>query len=213
VARAVGMDSRIGPRFLRAGVGFGGSCFRKDILNLVYLCEHYGLPEVAGYWRQVVDMNDYQSARFVRRMVAAMFNTLAGKRIAVFGFAFKADTGDTRDSPALRVVRALLDERAEVVVSDPRALENARRDLADAGATVRFEPDPYRAAEGAHALAVLTEWDAFRALDYERIYAAMAKPAFVFDGRNLLDRESLHRIGFNVCAVGSAPLSHLDHSA
>lgn len=213
VARAVGMDSRIGPRFLRAGVGFGGSCFRKDILNLVYLCEHYGLREVADYWRQVVEMNDYQSARFVRRMIAAMFNTLAGKRVAVFGFAFKADTGDTRDSPALRVVRALLEERAEVVVTDPRALDNARKDLAGVAGQVRFEPDPYCAAEGAHAIAVLTEWETFRALDYERIFAGMVKPAFVFDGRNLLDHERLHGIGFNVCAVGRTPLSHLSDSA
>jgi UDPglucose 6-dehydrogenase len=213
VAHAIGTDSRIGPRFLRAGPGFGGSCFRKDILNLVYLCEHYGLGEVAAYWRQVVAMNDYQSARFVERMVSAMFNTLAGKRIAIFGFAFKADTGDTRDSPAIRVARALVDEQAEVVITDPRALENTRLALHDIADRVTFESDPYRAAASAHALAILTEWESFRTLDYARIHGSMVRPAFVFDGRNLLDHPRLFGLGFNVYAVGKNPLTHLVSSS
>ena len=171
VAHAIGMDSRIGPRFLQASVGFGGSCFRKDILNLVYLCEHYGLQEVAAYWEQVIKMNDYQQARFVSNMLSAMFNTVAGKRIALFGVAFKANTGDTRESPALAVCRELLDERASVVITDPYALENARQDLGSAAAQVAFEPDPYAAARGAHAIAVVTEWPQFNELDYEAIFA------------------------------------------
>ena len=146
VARAIGMDARIGSRFLNASVGFGGSCFKKDILNLVYLCQHYGLNEVAAYWEQVVTMNQYQEDRFVERMIAAMFNTVAGKRIAVFGIAFKADTGDTRESPAIRVCHALIEERAAVVITDPKALHNARKDMADCGDKVAYEEDPYRAA-------------------------------------------------------------------
>ncbi len=209
VARAIGMDSRIGPKFLQASVGFGGSCFKKDILNLVYLCRHYGLAEVADYWEQVVHMNEYQEDRFVRQMIASMFNTVAGKRIAILGFAFKADTGDTRESPAIRVCRALVEERASVVVTDPKALDNARRDLVACGDAVTFESDPYRAAEGAHALAVLTDWADYKALDYERIHDSMSKPAFVFDGRNCLDHGQLFRIGFNVFAIGRKPLSHL----
>jgi UDPglucose 6-dehydrogenase len=209
VARAIGMDSRIGPKFLNAGVGFGGSCFKKDILNLVYLCGHYGLPEVAAYWEQVVTMNEYQEDRFVRQMLAAMFNTVAGKRVAVLGFAFKADTGDTRESPAIRVCRSLIEERAAVVVSDPEALDNARRDLADVAGKVTFEADPYKAVEGAHAVAVLTDWAAYKALDYARLYASMVKPAFVFDGRNCLDPRRLFEIGFNVYPIGKTPLSHL----
>jgi len=208
VARAVGMDARIGPRFLGAGVGFGGSCFQKDLLNLVYLCESHGLPEVANYWRQVVQMNDYQRHRFVRGMLARMFNTVVDKRIAVFGFAFKADTGDTRESPAIHVCRQLVEERARVVVHDPKALENARADLADLGDAVRFEEDPYRAAEGAHAIAVLTGWDLYRGLDYRRIYDSMTQPACVFDGRNVLDHDALFRIGFNVYAIGKPPRTH-----
>jgi UDPglucose 6-dehydrogenase len=207
VAHAIGTDSRIGPRFLRASVGFGGSCFKKDILNLVYLCECYGLYEVAAYWEQVVAMNEYQQARFVSDMVTAMFNTVAGKRIALFGAAFKANTSDTRESPALAVCRALLEERAVVVMSDPYALDNARADLGEAAEGVVFEPDPYAAAEGAHAIAVLTEWPQFAELDYEALHASMVKPAFIFDGRNILDHHALYDMGFNVYAVGRPPLT------
>jgi UDPglucose 6-dehydrogenase len=209
VARAVGMDARIGSRFMNAGIGFGGSCFRKDILNLVYLCESYGLDEVAEYWRQVLRINEYQQDRFVANIIARMFNTVVGKRIAVFGFAFKANTGDTRESPAIRVCRQLAEEKAEVVVSDPRALSNAKKDLAGVGERVIFEPDPYKAAKGSHAIVVLTDWDCYRNLDYARMYSSMMKPAFVFDGKRFLDHASLHKIGFNVYCIGKAPLTDL----
>jgi UDPglucose 6-dehydrogenase len=208
VALAIGMDSRIGSKFLRASVGFGGSCFRKDILNLVYLCEHYGLKESAEYWEQVVRMNEYQEKRFTENMVAAMFNTVAGKRIALLGAAFKANTGDTRDSPALEVCRRLLDERAVVVLSDPHALENSRQDLGKTSDQVIFEPDPYTAAAGAHAVAVLTEWEEYTCLDFEKIYQSMVKPAFLFDGRNILDHTTLYGLGFNVYAIGKPPRTH-----
>jgi UDPglucose 6-dehydrogenase len=209
VAHAIGMDSRIGPKFLKASVGFGGSCFKKDILNLVYLCETYGLHEVAEYWRQVVKMNEYQEKRFVARMLKEMFNTIAGKRIALFGFAFKADTGDTRESPAIQVARELLAENAEVVITDPQALEHARTDLADVLDRVRFEPDPYKAAAGAHAVALLTEWKEYKTLDYKQIFDGMVQPAFLFDGRNHLDHQALHETGFNVYSIGKAPLKHI----
>ena len=207
VAHAIGTDQRIGPHFLRASVGFGGSCFKKDILNLVYLCEHYGLSEVAAYWEQVIRMNEYQQARFAANMVTAMFNTVAGKRIALYGAAFKANTSDTRESPALAVCRALLEERAQVVITDPHALGSARAALHDVGDRVTYEPDPYEAAREAHAIAVLTEWPEYRELDYSAIYDSMVHPAFLFDGRNLLDHRALHKIGFHVHAVGKPPLS------
>ena len=208
VARAIGMDSRIGPKFLRASVGFGGSCFRKDILNLVYLCEFYGLKEVGEYWEQVVAMNIYQENRFVENMVTGMFNTVAGKRITLFGVAFKANTGDTRESPALAVCRGLLEEHAEIVLCDPHALENARLDLGADANRVTFEPDPYAAAAGAHAIAILTEWEQFTKLDYARILETMAKPAFLFDGRNLLNHANLFALGYNVYAIGRPPMTH-----
>jgi UDPglucose 6-dehydrogenase len=210
VARAIGMDSRIGPKFLRASVGFGGSCFHKDILNLVYLCEYYGLKESAEYWEQVVRMNDWQEKRFVQKILTAMFNTVAGKRIALFGAAFKANTGDVRESPALVVCRKLIDERAQVVLCDPHALENARLSLGRLAESVVFEPDPYRAAHGAHAIAVVTEWEQFTELDYAAIYASMVKPAFIFDGRNLLDHPRLFELGFNVLPLGRPAMTHFD---
>jgi len=208
VAYAIGTDSRIGPRFLKASVGFGGSCFKKDILNLVYICRSYGLHEVADYWESVVRINEWQQSRFVRTILANLFNTVAGKRIALFGFAFKADTGDTRESPGIAVARQLLEERAHVVITDPQALDNARQELEGVTGSVTFEPDPYRAAEGAHAIAVITEWSLYKTLDYARIFRSMEKPAFVFDGRNILDREALFALGFNVFAIGKKPLKH-----
>jgi UDPglucose 6-dehydrogenase len=208
VARAVGMDSRVGNKFLNASVGFGGSCFKKDILNLVYLCRNYGLEEVADYWENVVRINEYQRNRFVRNMLGAMFNTLAGKKVCLFGFAFKANTGDTRESPAIFIARKLLEERAEVVVTDPKALDNARVDLEGVEGTVRFVEDPCEAAEGCDAVAVLTEWDAYRHLDFNKIHRSMIKPAFVFDGRNILDHQALFEIGFNVFPLGKPALTH-----
>lgn len=208
VSRAVGMDSRIGPKFLNASIGFGGSCFKKDILNLVYLCQHYGLTEVADYWNAVLRINDYQKDRFILTMINAMFHTLSDKKICLWGFAFKADTGDTRESPAICIARRLVEENARVVVSDPRALENARADLRDTGADVSYVEDPAEAARGCHALCVLTEWDLYRHQDFEKIYHSMEKPAFLFDGRNILDHEMCFDIGFNVYPIGKTPLTH-----
>jgi UDPglucose 6-dehydrogenase len=208
VASAIGMDSRIGPKFLKASVGFGGSCFKKDILNLAYMCESYGLEKVARYWESVVEINEWQGTRFIQNMLSNMFNTVAGKRIALFGFAFKANTGDTRESPAIYVAQGLLAEQADVVITDPKALENARKDLEGFASNVSFVTDPYDAAHGAHAIAVLTEWDFYRDLDYDRIFRTMVQPAFIFDGRNILDHRKLFEIGFNVFATGKAPLKH-----
>jgi UDPglucose 6-dehydrogenase len=208
VAYAIGTDSRIGPRFLKASVGFGGSCFQKDILNLVYICHSYGLHEVAEYWESVVKLNQWQQKRFIQNMLGCMFNTVAGKRIALFGFAFKANTGDTRESPALAITRGLLEERADVIITDPKALDHAKEDLRDVRTGVTFESDPYKAAAGSHAIAVMTEWKLYTELDYERIFASMSQPAFIFDGRNILDHRRLFKMGFNVFAIGKAPLKH-----
>ena len=214
VARAVGSDARIGGAFLKASVGFGGSCFQKDILNLVYLCRAEGLPEVAAYWEGVVTINAWQRGRFARAVVARLFNTVAGKRLALLGFAFKADTGDARESAAAHVAAALLQERAQLRVHDPQVARATMLEelayscglseaaLPGMGALLSAHDDAYAAAEGAHAVLVLTEWRAFRALDWRRIFAAMAKPAFVFDGRNLLPHEELREIGFEVHAIG-----------
>ena len=207
VAHAVGTDSRIGSQFLKSGIGFGGSCFKKDILNLVYLCRFYGLPEVAAYWESVVRINEYQQDRFIANILRSMFNTLAGKKICVLGFAFKADTGDTRESPAIYITRKLLAEHAEVIISDPQALDNAACDLAHEKGMISYVEDPYKAAAGCHALAVMTDWDLYRKLDYRKIYKSMVKPAFLFDGRNIVDHRKCFEIGFNVFPIGKPALT------
>jgi UDPglucose 6-dehydrogenase len=212
VAHAIGKDSRIGDKFLKASVGFGGSCFKKDILNLTYLCETFGLYEIAAYWESIVKMNDYQTNRFVQTITKAMFNTITNKRIALFGFAFKANTSDTRETSALYVTRKLMMEKAHVVISDPKAIKNAKNDLKEYGNDIEYQEDPYKAAKDAHAIAIITEWDLYKTLDYEKLYRNMKKPAFIFDGRNILDHKKLFKIGFEVHSIGKAPLVHFKES-
>jgi UDPglucose 6-dehydrogenase len=211
VANAIGKDSRIGPKFLRASVGFGGSCFQKDILNLVYLCEHFGLPEVSAYWESVVKMNDWQKHRFTKRIVRELFNTVADKRIAILGFAFKKDTNDTRESAAITVCKDLLSEQAWLAIYDPKVpAGEIYRDLGVSPKLADGKPnpaiticaDPYTAAEGAHAVVVLTEWDEFKAVDFGRMHGHMMKPASVFDGRNILDLKKLRALGFKASGIG-----------
>jgi UDPglucose 6-dehydrogenase len=211
VARAIGMDSRIGPKFLKASVGFGGSCFQKDILNLVYIANSYGLHEVADYWEQVIIMNDHQKRRFASNIVKTLYNTVSGKKIAFLGWAFKKDTNDTRESAAIYVADDLLHEQAKIAVYDPKVeTETIFRDLNYLGTrnaeenkqgVITFD-DPYEACKDAHAIAILTEWDEFKNYDWQKIYDNMKKPAFVFDGRNILDGEKLRKIGFVFSEIG-----------
>ena len=206
VADAIGRDSRIGSKFLKASVGFGGSCFQKDILNLVYLCEHFSLGEVGAYWEGVIRMNDWQKSRFAARIVRSLYNSVADKKIAVLGFAFKKDTNDTRESAAISVCRDLLAEQARVTVYDPKVpAEEIRRDILGPGVDnprLTVAANAYDAAVDAHALAIATEWDEFRMLDFGRIHKAMSKPAFVFDGRNILDLGKLRALGFRAYGIG-----------
>ena len=211
VARAIGMDSRIGPKFLKASVGFGGSCFQKDILNLVYIAKSYGLNEVADYWEQVIIMNDYQKSRFASKIVKTLYNTVSGKKIAFLGWAFKKDTNDTRESAAIYVADDLLHEQANIAVYDPKVeketiyrdmdyLQTRSSDENKKGISVYN--DPYEACKDAHAIAVLTEWDEFKDYDWAKIYENMKKPAFVFDGRNILSAEEMSKKGFVFNAIG-----------
>lgn len=211
VSRAIGMDSRIGPKFLKASVGFGGSCFQKDILNLVYIAKSYGLNEVADYWEQVIIMNDHQKQRFAENIVSTLYNTVSGKKITFLGWAFKKDTNDTRESAAIYVADALLNEQAEIYVYDPKV--SAERIYADLDylntrspeenrRLVKIIKDPYGACQDAHAIAVLTEWDEFKDYDWKRIYKSVVKPAFVFDGRKLLNPKQMKDVGFHYSAIG-----------
>lgn len=215
VAKAIGMDQRIGDKFLKASVGFGGSCFQKDVLNLVYLCEALNLPDVARYWQQVIDMNDYQRRRFSSRIIDCLFNTVTDKKIAILGFAFKKDTGDTRESSSIYISKYLMDEGAKLHIFDPKVpREQIFLDLSHPSISendpdrvshlVTVSHDPYDACVKAHAIVICTEWDMFKELDYERIYKTMLKPAFIFDGRRVLDNlhAKLQNIGFQVETIG-----------
>jgi UDPglucose 6-dehydrogenase len=213
VARAVGKDSRIGPKFLQSSVGFGGSCFQKDILNLVYISKTFGLNEVADYWEQVIIMNDHQKRRFAEKIVKTLYNTVAGKKIAVLGWAFKKDTNDTRESAAIYVTDYLLNEQADIVVYDPKVKEEqVYADLEYLGThsseeireRVKVVTSAMEAGKEAHAIAVLTEWDEFKKLDWQLMYDSMLKPAFLFDGRRILDKRSKEKIGFQFYAIGAS---------
>ena len=211
VAKAIGTDSRIGPKFLKASVGFGGSCFQKDILNLVYICKSLGLEEAADYWEQVIIMNNHQRSRFAKQIVTSLYGTVAGKKIGFLGWAFKKDTNDTRESAAIYIADTLIEEQAQIQVFDPKVTAtqmysdlnalNSRTELENSK-FLEVHDTPYKALKGTHAIAVITEWDEFKAYDWQTIYDAMLKPAFVFDGRNILDKDHLESIGFIYNAIG-----------
>lgn len=208
LSKAIGADTRLGNKFLKASVGFGGSCFQKDILNLVYIAETLGLKEVADYWEQVIILNDHQKNRFAYNIVRTLYNTVSGKKIALLGWAFKKDTNDTRESPAISVANILLNEQANISVYDPKvSSEKIHLDIAVSNTSSNTEniavlDNVYKACENAHAVVVLTEWDEFRHYDWQRIYDNMLKPAFIFDGRRILDKEVLSGIGFKVYRIG-----------
>ncbi|KAL0239101.1 hypothetical protein PCE1_004792 [Barthelona sp. PCE] len=207
VSLAIGMDNRIGSKFLKSSVGFGGSCFQKDVLNLVYLCRYHGIDEVADYWEQVILMNDFQKRRFAENIVKTLFHTITNKKIALLGFAFKKDTSDTRESAAICVAQHLLKEKPNLHIYDPMVpeehmkweLEQVECDFSK----VHIDESAYAACEGAHGVAIITEWDEFKTIDWQRVYDGMVKPAFVFDGRNILDHELLRGIGFKVHGIGT----------
>ena len=212
VAKAIGMDTRIGSKFLKASVGFGGSCFQKDILNLVYISKSFGLNEVADYWEQVIIMNDHQKRRFSKNIVQSLYNTVAGKKITFFGWAFKKDTNDTRESAAIYVADDLINEQANIALFDPKVSQDqvlADLNFLESRSTsenikhIQSFEDPYEACKNAHAIAILTEWDQFKEYDWKKIYDSMLKPAFVFDGRNLLDENHMKSIGFVYQSIGS----------
>ncbi|MCF6212569.1 MAG: UDP-glucose 6-dehydrogenase [Flavobacteriaceae bacterium] len=223
IAQAVGADSRIGSKFLKSSVGFGGSCFQKDILNLVYLCRQFNLPEVADYWEQVIKINDYQKNRFVKNIIYSLFNTVSGKKIAILGWAFKKDTNDTRESPAIYVTDQLLQDKAEIHIFDPKVcakqiysdledIQIQRKNIYSGGLQVlsinairkmvKVHNNPYNALKDSHAVCILTEWEEFKTYDWKKVYKNMLKPAFLFDGRGVLLKEAINEIGFNFYSIG-----------
>ena len=225
VARAIGTDSRIGSKFLQAGPGFGGSCFQKDILNLVYLCRHFGLPEVANYWESVVQLNSWQQHRIARMVVQKLFGTVTGKRLAILGFAFKADTNDTREAPAIRIAKDLLEEGAQLAIHDPKV--DPDQIASDLNLLASSAPDsesgPTRAAlsgegtwwpseniasalKGADAVLILTEWSHYQELDWSALAPLMRQPAWVFDARSVVKPVEVQAAGLNLWCVGEGQL-------
>ena len=204
IAMSIGADSRIGSKFLKSSIGFGGSCFKKDLLNLIYLCESFNLPEVAHYWTQVVEINEYQKHRFSRLIIEKLFHTLADKKIAILGFAFKKDTNDTRETPAITICQDLLRDQAFLSIYDPKVAEaSIRSDLKEYNQErIQISKSIEETVQDAHALVILTEWDCFKNLDYAKIFASMQKPAFLFDGRNLLDLKQIRKLGFEAYGIG-----------
>tara|TARA_B100001059_G_scaffold99509_1_gene99089 strand:+ start:7105 stop:8514 length:1410 start_codon:yes stop_codon:yes gene_type:complete len=217
VAKAVGTDTRVGSKFLKASVGFGGSCFQKDILNLVYLCRFFNLPEVADYWEQVIKINDYQKHRFARKIISTLFNTVSDKKITFLGWAFKKDTNDSRESAAIYVANHLIEDGANIHVYDPKVSESkikadltylwelnglTKTQINNKLSQVFVYKNHSKALNKSHAVAVLTEWDDFKNFDWEKVYHNMYKPAFVFDGRNILNIKKLNEIGFKMYTIG-----------
>ena len=211
VAKAIGMDSRIGSKFLNASIGFGGSCFQKDILNLVYIARSYNLNAVADYWEQVIILNDHQKRRFSDNLISTLYNTVSGKKIAMLGWAFKKDTNDTRESAAIYVADHLLSERANIAVYDPKVSSKKvqadlnyleTRSAEENSELVKSHDNAYETIKDAHAIAIMTEWDEFKAYDWQKIYDNMKKPAFIFDGRNILDKDEMTKIGFEYSSIG-----------
>ena len=218
VGRAIGTDSRIGAKFLQAGPGFGGSCFQKDILNLVYLCRQYGLEQVASYWESVVGLNSWQQQRIARLVVNSLFGTVSGKRIAILGFAFKADTNDTREAPAISICRDLIEEGAQLAIVDPKVgdqqiSQDLGRPPVDPATAARGVPlggdgtwtpaaSVLEAARGADAVLILTEWQEYRHIDWGAIAAVMRQPAWLFDARAVADATAARAAGLSVWRVG-----------
>jgi len=211
VAFAIGKDSRIGEKFLKASVGFGGSCFQKDILNLVYIAQSFGLTEVANYWEQVIIMNNYQKKRFAENIVKKMFNTVSGKKVVILGWAFKKDTNDTRESAAIDVANYLIEEQAELHIYDPKVTDQqiymdlekiSGISLTDLEDRVKVYRNTDNLFDSAHAIVIVTEWDQFKVYDYSVIKSVMLEPAFIFDGRNVLNASDIKSIGFQYFGIG-----------
>ena len=213
VKRAIGTDSRIGSKFISPGPGFGGSCFKKDILNLVYLCNFYGLKEVAEYWGKILEINSWQKNRIIKIIFQKLFGTITAKKIAIFGFSFKSDTNDTRESPAIEICLKLMNEGAKLKIYDPRVsihqlekdLGLNKKDNGDLGSidgSWKFAADCYRAAEGTDAIVVLTEWEEFKHLDWKLISTNMRSPSWVFDTRSIINLKEAKSNGINIWIMG-----------
>jgi len=206
ISKIIGMDCRIGKYFLNSSVGFGGSCFHKDVLDLVYLCDYYNLPQVAQYWRSVIEINDFQKQRFVENIIHTMYDSVKNRHLTIFGFSFKKDTGDTRESPAITICQSLLTEGCILHIYDPKVpadhIYHSLHQISDNQIIV--ESDPYQSCLKSEAIIILTAWELFKDLDYNKIYDTMEHPSFIFDGCHMLNHDLLKKIGFHFYGLGQS---------
>ena len=212
VAKAVGADTRIGPKFLNSGPGFGGSCFKKDILNLVYICNYYGLTEVADYWEQIIKINDWQQKRISAIIVKKLFGTISEKKISIMGFSFKANTNDTRESPSIRICKDLINEGANLSIYDPKvSSDQIKKELnkpnLDNGEKRNlnkwiFSNSIEDACKNADAIIITTEWAEFKKINWDKINKITRKPTWIFDTRNIVEEKTVKNLGFNIWKLG-----------
>tara|TARA_B100002051_G_scaffold276372_1_gene324160 strand:- start:885 stop:2267 length:1383 start_codon:yes stop_codon:yes gene_type:complete len=209
VAKAIGMDSRIGNKFLKTSVAFGGSCFQKDILNLVYIAKSLGLKKVAEYWNQVIIINKHQRSRFAKKIIKTIDENQLNKKVSLLGWAFKKDTNDSRESASIYIAAELLSKGIEINVYDPKVeVKQIREDLKyikisdEKLSLINYSENHYDVFEDSNVIAILTEWDEFVNYDWKTIYSKGFKKKYIFDGRNILDPIKLKEIGFIVDSIG-----------
>jgi UDPglucose 6-dehydrogenase len=205
ISKILGMDQRIGKYFLNSSVGFGGSCFKKDILDLVYLCDYYNLHEVSMYWWAVIEINELQKKRFSKNILHTLYDSIKNKHIAIFGFSFKKNSSDTRETPSISICNYLINEGAILHIYDPKVPRRKiyeELNIDESNSHVIVVSDCYKACEKVEAIALLTGWDIFKSLDYERIFKSMDHPSYIFDGCNVLDKKILEEYGFRVYVLG-----------
>ncbi len=206
ISLAIGFDKRIGKLFLNSGPGFGGSCFKKDILNLVYICDHYGLHTVSRYWNEVLRINVWQQKRISSIIVEKLFGTISDKKITILGLAFKANTNDTRESPAIKICEDLIEEGAILKIYDPKVKESQIKKLLPEKNQVNWSyySSVLEAAYDSHAIVVLTEWGDFKDLNWTEIKKIMKNPSWVFDTRNIIDVQKAKSSGLQTWVLGQS---------
>ena len=219
VAKAIGYDTRIGKKFLESGPGFGGSCFKKDLLNLVYLCRHFGLPEVSRYWEAVVNLNTWHQERIATKVIEKLFGTVDGKKISILGFSFKANTNDTRESPAIKISKILLEEGAHLKINDPKVSKKqiskdlnsiqidleknqADRNSPESNGSWEYCEDLKETFIGCDAILIITDWQNYRNLNWKEICSLMRKPAWIFDTRRIIDPSTIDQLNLNLWQIG-----------
>ena len=215
VAMAIGADSRIGNKFLNSGPGFGGSCFQKDLLNIVYLCRYYGLEEPANYWEQVIFLNEWQKKRISKLIIQAFFGTLSSKKIVLLGFSFKSNTNDIRESPSITIAKDLLENGANLYIHDPKVSESQILNAMKKAITNSTEGECFFSKDlnsvfiDADAIVILTEWDDYFNISWKNVCKLMRKPSWLFDSRGIVENKDLLGTNFNFWKVGKGFINNL----